>query len=773
MPKDTVQRTGKESSSLTFLLMGFYFSLLQVGLFFITQMNVSATQVGYYLVVFAWLAGIILTLKFNWPKSLERGLVISSFAYYGYLILSSYLIPRVYLWPVFFSLAVLTALPAGLFFRKFSNTVSSYSLFLHENNGFIFGLLTGTFGFVRWGIHFLQLSPILALTAVFLSLKEKGRPAWGILLVSALFCLVMREMATGMTLLGLALLFVLIRFIHSLPKAEILLRPIAVPLEKEQYSAKAVKAILFFAGFNSILLQFFLTREFSVILAASEVTVLIVAAAFFVSYSVGYGLSQFLSRGFLAPVALFTFLIHMVLLIFSRPLAGYLIQAGYGTSVLWGLLFITAFFAAPLYSILLPKLIELRGRNSLPASYSWDLAGAMAGILMMMVLTAVAPNMLWPIYFLFFTILTLLLLGEHPWTFPVALIQCFFTLLLTLYQSPILRYSLEDYYATRGYQNPKLLFTGNSFYHNVDVIETYRDQERTKALSRASFLNGVLYFNINYPDSEETAFGETGLSEFTYFLAELPAAYLSKTLNRKLKILIMGAGSMISLRRVEKYSGKTTMVEIDSLIVKSSKRVWKDLNRYDEVQNYELVIDDAKSFLRKTTEHFDLIINDVSAPYYIGTTLMHSRELYELVKSRLTPEGMFAESTQSRPFPDKPESSSMKILGGVASVFQYQRVVEQRGPRRSQRGFVYAAENLDISSEILASQMVEDGMQPNVLLFNQVRERYRLNRVIPYSRFNMEILLEGNLKRTKSRLRGGSHPDDRSILIRLGDLLKK
>ena len=99
----------------------------------------------------------------------------------------------------------------------------------------------------------------------------------------------------------------------------------------------------------------------------------------------------------------------------------------------------------------------------------------------------------------------------------------------------------EDYYLTRGYDSPRLVHQGNSSYHSVEVIDTYWDLEQTQLDQRVSFINGVRFFRYIYSDGEFAE--ESNLSEFSFFLAELPAPYLSQTLGRPRTALLRMRGS--------------------------------------------------------------------------------------------------------------------------------------------------------------------------------------------------------------------------------------
>lgn len=101
-------------------------------------------------------------------------------------------------------------------------------------------------------------------------------------------------------------------------------------------------------------------------------------------------------------------------------------------------------------------------------------------------------------------------------------------------------------------------------------------------------------------------------------------------------ILVLGVagGSVIKTLVDEiKYKGKITGVEIDPDIIKIANTYFK----LDEVENLEIVIDDAFEFVLKTKSKYDLIIIDIfqdtTMPNFLFETFFINRICF-LLKSR-------------------------------------------------------------------------------------------------------------------------------------------
>lgn len=735
-------------NALPLFMAGLHFGILQSCLFFASQVHITATWVGFFLVVLFWMLGVIIGLR-GWPAwSLIRTLTASLAAYILLTWLaSSFDALRLYL-PLYGLLVVVAGIPAGTFFRQLAGRVASGSLFLHENNGFVFGLLLGMLGFVKWGTSFMHAAPLLSFAGVLLAMMSEGLPALLFLTGSGLLCARLGNSAASWTMAAAcATAAVAWRIQPPGPTGQEL--PDESPVPDHHRRNRWILAI---AGCNLMMLQFFIVREFSSVIAASEISILLVSTAYFAGYSVGYAFSNRMPQRLLRGVLCGAFFFHTALLLFVKFSAGTMIAAGWGMAALVTLLVLATLCTGSVYSTLLPRLGSGGKELSLVSAYATDLLGAAVGTVLMLLAATYLPAALLPAYLGLMLLMALLQLKTSRWRGSMALIGLATILGVVGFQQQLARLATEDYYRFRGYDNPRLLFAGNSIYHSVEIIDTHETTGAGSAGARISFLNGVPYFRTEF-DADRGPGAEASLSEFTWFLAELPARMVSRQKERKLRILILGGGSLSTLRRVAPWSKKTTLVEIDPLVVQTSRIYWSDQNRTDQLTNYEIIIDDAKHYLRTSTEQFDLIINDISAPYYLGTALCHSREFYELVQSRLATDGLFAESTQGRPRSTRPNSQGMRILRGVADVFPHYRVVDCREKPRGRRGFVYATDKFPLSTDLLTSIMKTEHKHDGTATYWEGSSHFRLHRTEPFSLTNMETILSGNIWRIESRLR--------------------
>jgi spermidine synthase len=163
----------------------------------------------------------------------------------------------------------------------------------------------------------------------------------------------------------------------------------------------------------------------------------------------------------------------------------------------------------------------------------------------------------------------------------------------------------------------KIVDRARSQYGLVEVIE---DSERGVRLMRAD--HSVI--GAQFIDNQTAAFGFLHLLEAVRFLR--PAA-------RDLLVIGLGSGS---LPRVLASSGiKADVVEIDPAVVRFAKQ------HFGFATQGEVYIEDARTFLRRTDRHYDLIVHDT---FTGGATPEHllSLEVLQRIHELLRPGGVLA-----------------------------------------------------------------------------------------------------------------------------------
>ena len=117
-------------------------------------------------------------------------------------------------------------------------------------------------------------------------------------------------------------------------------------------------------------------------------------------------------------------------------------------------------------------------------------------------------------------------------------------------------------------------------------------------------------------------------------------------------VFIAGGGEGATLRDVlfHKTVKKAVMVDIDEKVVDMCRKYLPTFHRGAfEDKRAKVVYDDARKYIRETSERFDVAIIDLADPVEEGPArMLYTREFYQLVKDKLNPGGiMVVQSGQS------------------------------------------------------------------------------------------------------------------------------
>jgi spermidine synthase len=107
--------------------------------------------------------------------------------------------------------------------------------------------------------------------------------------------------------------------------------------------------------------------------------------------------------------------------------------------------------------------------------------------------------------------------------------------------------------------------------------------------------------------------------------------------------LVIGGGEGATVREILRYPSirRVVMVDIDAEVVDLCKRHLPEMHRgaFDDPRT-EFRAEDARGYLERTPERFDLIVVDLVEPLEEGPAcLLFTREFYSLVRDRLSPGG--------------------------------------------------------------------------------------------------------------------------------------
>ena len=109
-------------------------------------------------------------------------------------------------------------------------------------------------------------------------------------------------------------------------------------------------------------------------------------------------------------------------------------------------------------------------------------------------------------------------------------------------------------------------------------------------------------------------------------------------------VLGIGFGAGVSAGTFTRYPGiqKITVCEIEPVIPPTTTKYFgKENYRVLHDPRTHIVYDDARHFVRTTTEKFDIIASDPLDVFVKGTAALYSKEYFETIKAHLNPGGMF------------------------------------------------------------------------------------------------------------------------------------
>jgi spermidine synthase len=132
--------------------------------------------------------------------------------------------------------------------------------------------------------------------------------------------------------------------------------------------------------------------------------------------------------------------------------------------------------------------------------------------------------------------------------------------------------------------------------------------------------------------------GMTWLTPITKFMAHLPLAYHR---DRPQSVLIICFGMGTTYRSALSWDVNTTAVELVPGVTQAFEFYHADARHYLDNPRGRIVIDDGRRYLKRTADKFDVIVIDPPPPpEAAGSSLLYSREFYELAKQHLQPGGI-------------------------------------------------------------------------------------------------------------------------------------
>jgi len=235
-----------------------------------------------------------------------------------------------------------------------------------------------------------------------------------------------------------------------------------------------------------------------------------------------------------------------------------------------------------------------------------------------------------------------------------------------------------------------LLFrVSHDFETKYAVREVRRDYAATVIATGKGFERELL---VN-------GFGMTVLTPITKYIVHLPLAFMSRPAQNGL-VICFGMGT--SFRSMLSWGIPTTAVDLIPSVPQLFAYYHADASKFVRSPLARIVVDDGRRFLDSSAETYDVIVVDPPPPpQAAGSSLLYSREFYEVVKKHLRKDGIL----QTWYLDDENDTATrVSETKAIMQSFPYVRAFPSY--YRSGIHFLASMEPIPVtSSSILASRM--------------------------------------------------------------------
>lgn len=475
------------------------------------------------------------------------------------------------------------------------------------------------------------------------------------------------------------------------------------------------KITLLSAGGALTLFTYLMVHQISSALPHWETAAFTFNFAYFLGISLGYFFTPRIKLEWLPVLFPVTLVAQMALLFFASVVFFFVetsLSQGLGlaaSSLLprWGA--IAAIFVlllgagTPLFAMVLPKSVEGQFQDPMPlhTAYTWEISGALIGLISLPLASWVGHWMLILVYSLFFFGMVWGLNLSSRVQAVVAGLALFWVSGFNTIDRQVGVWSHRLRAPQRRYAS--LVEVKYTPYHKIEVLET---AEKSKFL----YLSG------------KRQFGEGSHHIYSYLVSEFPARILAK----RPRVLVLGCGSMSTVGRIAPLAEHIRIVDIDPEVFKTSRLHFPQFNRLESFSNWTFHADDAKHFLANDAEVYDLIIHDIPPANSRQIALTYTREFFELVRKRLSPQGLF--SIAALDTTDNKREYGRRVLATLQSVFANVSAFRYRGSLYTYSTDspkpIEGAQMLKVFEENLDPAQKNEWFQgrPDVLLSREIRE---------------------------------------------------
>ncbi|MBI5395155.1 MAG: tetratricopeptide repeat protein [Verrucomicrobia bacterium] len=190
-----------------------------------------------------------------------------------------------------------------------------------------------------------------------------------------------------------------------------------------------------------------------------------------------------------------------------------------------------------------------------------------------------------------------------------------------------------------------LLYLSHAAFHSPKAL----DQARREMKSSDRFKGNQDIFSINW-NGDNPHFFINGYVSFPLNSASerLVGAFSALFAPRTDRALVLGLGSGASAGSICLAFDRVDAVEINPAVVENLYRMAAWNFDIESLPSLHKVLDDAIHFTKASHEHYSLILNTVTSPIYFSSSKLYTRDFLEVVRQRLTPDGIYITWVDSR-----------------------------------------------------------------------------------------------------------------------------
>ncbi|MDA0990670.1 MAG: MnmC family methyltransferase [Verrucomicrobia bacterium] len=211
-------------------------------------------------------------------------------------------------------------------------------------------------------------------------------------------------------------------------------------------------------------------------------------------------------------------------------------------------------------------------------------------------------------------------------------------------------------------------YTPHQFYNQLPGQELFFYGEGASATVSVlgSRRDGALYKNLCV-DGHSVSGDYPELIPDPILLAHVPILLATQPVS----VVTVGLGTAGTSYSMSLHDVQVTAVEIEPQIIRASAEFPGLNGGVLGAANFEIVLDDVRSFLQSTDRRFDVIVTDVTSPKYKRNAYLYTVEYFEVLKQRLAPGGIAATWA---PYAGTSYDDLLMMLASFDAVFPYTSV---------------------------------------------------------------------------------------------------